>query len=153
MTDRDTGPVPSPWVFCPAYLVIPGAVRVVHGPVVALWSILSSQQQSLQLHCCLKCLPSENGTSLHFQYCEFICNSIVWGTFPLTTYWRLTGFQFLTQILFFYSENNSDSLSRPPNINLIVVHWRNHIKIFNFKFLDPSPCLTVVMHSELVLNL
>ena len=49
-------------------------------------SFLSSQQQNLQLSCCSKCLQSENGPSFPFQYCEFICNSIVWCTFPLTKY-------------------------------------------------------------------
>ena len=49
-------------------------------------SFLSSQQQNLQLSCCSKCLQSENVPSFPFQYCEFICNSIVWGTFPLTKY-------------------------------------------------------------------
>ena len=32
-------------------------------------------------------------------------------------------FSYKTQILFFYSENNSNSLNRPLNTNLIVVQW------------------------------
>ena len=34
--------------------------------------------------CCSKFLQSENGSSFRFQYCKFICNYIVWGTFLLT---------------------------------------------------------------------
>ena len=48
-------------------------------------SISNSQQQKLQLLCCPKCLQAVNGPSFPFQYCEFPCNSIVLGTFPLTT--------------------------------------------------------------------
>ena len=32
-------------------------------------------------------------------------------------------FKYYTPILSFYSENNSESLNRSPNTNLIVVHW------------------------------
>ena len=38
-------------------------------------------------------------------------------------------FRYKTPILFFYTENNSDSLNRPPNINLIDVHWRRNCKL------------------------
>ena len=89
-------------------------------------NFLSSQQHNHQLFCCSKCVQSENGPSFMYQYYEFICNSIVSGTFPLTKYWRSTGFQFKTQILFFYSVNNSDFLNRPPNTNLIVVKCGQH---------------------------
>ena len=34
-------------------------------------------------------------------------------------------FKYYTPILSFYSENNSESLNRSPNTNLIVVHWVN----------------------------
>ena len=30
-------------------------------------------------------------------------------------------FRYKTSIIFFYSENNSDSLNRPPNTNLLIV--------------------------------
>ena len=35
-------------------------------------------------------------------------------------------FRYKTPILFFYSENNSDSLNRSPNTNLLIVHWPKH---------------------------
>ena len=38
-------------------------------------------------------------------------------------------FKYYTPILSFYSENNSDSLNRPPNANLIVVHCKTRDNI------------------------
>ena len=46
-------------------------------------SISNSQQQNLQYPCCSKCLQALNDPSFPFQYCEFPCNPMFWGTFPL----------------------------------------------------------------------
>ena len=43
-------------------------------------------------------------------------------------------FKYYTPILSFYSENNSESLNRSPNTNLIVVHW------FHF-FVNKTSCV------------
>ena len=32
-------------------------------------------------------------------------------------------FRYKTPIIFFYSENKSDSLNRPPNTNLLILQW------------------------------
>ena len=50
-------------------------------------------------------------------------------------------FGYKTQILFFYSENNSDSLNHPSIANLIVVHWRPYTecRIFGVKYRWSSP--------------
>ena len=47
------------------------------------------------------------------------------------TKWLLFVFSCMAvmKLIFFYSENNSDSLNRPPNTNLLIVQWRKNKEI------------------------
>ena len=49
------------------------------------------------------------------------CGGEIWNQPVRPTIQGRQDFTYKTPILFFYSENNSDSLNRPPNANLIVV--------------------------------
>ena len=48
-------------------------------------------------------------------------------------------FSYKTQILFFYSENNSNSLNRPLNTNLIVVQW---LQFSFYLCIKPNPLIS-----------
>ena len=57
-----------------------------------------------------------------------------------------------TPIIFFYSENNSDSLNRPPNTNLINVRWVVRHIVMSVRVLRSATHLPQIMPSKIRLT-
>ena len=91
--------------------------------------------RGLYLHTCSRVFKTREGEN---QPVSFI-HSKVKSTLDLySAVWlNIKGrqdFRYKTPIILFYSENNSDSLNRPPNINLIVVQCTMGKFVFGGRF-------------------
>ena len=56
-----------------------------------------------------------------------------------------------TPIIFFYSENNSDCLNRPPDTNLLIVHCMFQLlSYFQIKFIQNN---AIIMGRKMLLKM